>query len=36
MPRILTGFRLDPCAGPGEVRLKSLQLKDASGAVLKS
>ncbi len=30
----LYGLRLDPCAGAGEVRVKGLELKDASGHVL--
>ena len=32
----LHSLRLDPCAGPGEVRIDSLCLKDAIGATLKS
>ena len=35
-PKVLHGLRLDPCAGPGEVRIEALQLKDASGTALKS
>ena len=32
----LYALRFDPCSGPGEVRIKSLQLKDLSGKVLRS
>ena len=35
-PEKLYGFRLDPCAGPGEVRIQGLALQDASGHVLQS
>jgi arylsulfatase len=35
-PESLFAMRLDPCAGKGEVRIESLQLKDAKGTVLKS
>jgi arylsulfatase len=35
-PNVLYGMRLDPCAGKGEVRIESLQLRDASGTTLKS
>jgi arylsulfatase len=30
----LFGLRFDPCAGPGQVRIKELTLKDAAGKVL--
>jgi hypothetical protein len=32
----LHSLRLDPCAGPGEVRLEGVRLKDATGATIKS
>ncbi len=32
----LHALRLDPCAGPGEVRIDSLRLKDAAGNIIKS
>ena len=35
-PKSFFAMRLDPCAGKGEVRIESLQLKDAKGTVLKS
>jgi arylsulfatase len=35
-PKALVGLRLNPCAGKGEVRIDSLQLKDAHGTTLKS
>ena len=35
-PKSLFAMRLDPCAGKGEVRLESLQLKDSRGTTLKS
>ena len=35
-PKVMHGLRFDPCAGAGEVRIESLQLKDASGAALMS
>ena len=35
-PKPLVAMRLDPCAGKGEVRIESLQLKDAKGTVLRS
>ena len=35
-PKVMHGLRFDPCAGAGEVRIESLQLKDASGTALKS
>ena len=35
-PKTLVGMRLDPCDGKGEVRIESLQLKDARGTTLKS
>jgi arylsulfatase len=34
--RRLFALRIDPCAGPGEVRLERVRLKDAQGKVLKS
>jgi hypothetical protein len=34
--KTLFGMRLDPCAGEGEVRIESLQLKDVKGTVLKT
>jgi arylsulfatase A-like enzyme len=34
--RRLYGLRLDPCSGPGEVRIDLLRLKDATGSTLKS
>ncbi|MFZ5831824.1 MAG: arylsulfatase [Planctomycetota bacterium] len=33
-PKVLHAFRLDPCAGAGEVRLEAIQLKGADGTVL--
>ena len=35
-PKSLAAMRLDPCAGKGEVRIESLQLKDVKGTVLQS
>ncbi|MCA1963099.1 MAG: arylsulfatase [Prosthecobacter sp.] len=32
----LHAFRLDPCSGPGTVRLRDLQLRDATGKLLQS
>ncbi|MCF7818958.1 MAG: arylsulfatase [Kiritimatiellales bacterium] len=32
----LYSLRLDPCGGPGEVRIDGLKLKDAAGEILKS
>ena len=34
--KVLHAIRLDPCAGPGQVRIDGLRLKDASGTTLKS
>ena len=33
---VLYAIRLDPCSGPGEVRIEALRLEDASGTTLKS
>ncbi len=35
-PETLHGFRLDPCAGPGVVRLRDLKLLDAAGKALQT
>ncbi len=35
-PKRLHGLRLDPCGGPGTVRLKNLRLLDAAGQILLS
>ncbi len=35
-PKLLHSLRFDPCAGEGEVRIESLRLTDARGAMLKS
>jgi arylsulfatase A-like enzyme len=34
--RRLFGLRFDPCAGSGEVRVEGLQLKDATGKIIKA
>jgi hypothetical protein len=34
-PKSLFAMRLDPCAGQGEARIESLQLRDGSGTVLR-
>ncbi len=35
-PKALYALRLDPCAGPGQVRIDILRLKDANGKVVRS
>jgi len=35
-PKTMHSLRFDPCAGEGEVRIESLQLKDGAGTVVKS